>query len=77
MVRTTLALDERVMARIREKSRLERRSLQACTNELLMRALEMEDRPVAAPPPLPILSMGAARVDISDRDALMDFMDTE
>ena len=77
MVRTTLALDERVMARIREKSRAEGRTLQECTNELLMRALEMQQQPASPPVPLPVFRMGAARVDISDRDGLLDFMDAE
>ena len=77
MKRTTLALDDRTYERIREMARCEGRQIQECANELLKAGLAARSRKTAPPRPLPVFSMGAARVDVADRDALYDLMDRE
>ena len=75
MKRTTLALDERVLAKIKQRARREKRTLQDVANELLRRGKEHERLKVDAPEPLPVFGLGEARVDIADREALLDLMD--
>ncbi len=74
MRRTTIALDERVWERIREKARAERRDFQDCANELLRLALGEAQCAPAPVAPLPVFDLGPSRVDLTDRDALEELM---
>jgi hypothetical protein len=77
MKRTTLALDDRLYERIREISRIEGRQIQECANDLLAAGLAARSRRQPAAEPLPVFSMGEARVDLADREALLDVLDRE
>ncbi len=75
MKRTTLALDERVLEAVREKARIEKRKLQDCVNELLRLGLAVDRAERRPPLPLPVYSMGAANVELADRNALEALME--
>ena len=77
MKRTTLALDDRIHERIREISRVEGRQFQECANDLLAAGLAARNRKPEPASPLPVFSLGEAKVDLADRDALFDLMDRE
>jgi hypothetical protein len=75
MRRTTLALDERLLARVKEKARCEGRLLQDCMNELLARGLAASDAGQTSSEPLPVFELGVAAVDVGDREALYELME--
>lgn len=75
MRRTTLALDERLLERVRDKARREGRKLQECVNELLALGLQAQEGNDRESVPLPVFDLGQARVDIADRDALYELME--
>jgi len=75
--RTTLALDERLLARIREKARREGRTIQDCTNELLRLGFDAGKESRRAAEPLPVFDLGPAAVDLADREALYELMERE
>ena len=75
--RTTIALDERVIERIREKARAEGKSFQDCANELLWLGLQAAKALQRKPKPLPVFQLGAAKVDIADRVGLCDLLEQE
>ncbi len=77
MKRTTVALDERLFEKIKDKARREGRPFQDCANELLRLGLEASSRSVEPPRPLPSYSLGEARVDIADREALYEVLDVD
>ena len=76
MARTTLAIDDDLMKRIKEKAAREGRTLQDVANELLRNALVQQK-------PKRILKLKLRgwkatqrpRVDLLDRDKLLDLMD--
>lgn len=74
MKRTTLALDERILEKIRRLARKRGRTVQECANWLLRQALEGAEEK-GRPDPWPACSLGKPAVDIADREALLDFMD--
>ncbi|MGZ5444433.1 MAG: FitA-like ribbon-helix-helix domain-containing protein [Thermoanaerobaculia bacterium] len=76
MARTTLAIDDDVLKRIKEKAAREGRTLQDTANELLRQAL-VSQRPRAR---IKLALRGwkaetRAGVDLLDRDKLFDLMD--
>jgi len=76
MRRTTVALDDRLFARVKKKAQREGRQFQECVNELLAAGLTASElEPRHAKPPLPVFSLGEATVDVADRDALFDLME--
>ncbi len=75
MRRTTLALDERLFARVRQKARREGKKLQECVNELLALGLQAQERG-SGEGALPVFDLGHAVVDVADRDALYDLMES-
>ena len=77
MRRTTVALDERVYERIKQKSRLERRHFQDCANELLLLGLKAADKVHKKFKPVRVFSCGVPRIDVADREALFDLLDSE
>lgn len=75
MTRTTLAIDDEVLKRIKEKAVREERTFQDVANELLRQALIPQKR---AAKPLVLRGWKARErpgVDLLDRDALFDLMD--
>ncbi len=76
MKRTTVALDERLFERIRARARRERRQLQECVNELLALGLAAKSRRDKTAD-LPTFSLGKASVDVADREALHDLLESE
>jgi plasmid stability protein len=77
MKRTTLNLDERVMARLREEAARRGTTMSALMEAALRLFFRTEE---AAPgedrlPDLPTFQSGGARVDIADREALYELME--
>jgi len=78
MKRTTLIRHEKTFADIKRVAAEERRTVSDVVDELLRTGLaRYPDGKARKLPPLPTYSMGQARVDISDREALYDLMDGE
>ena len=74
MKRTTVSLDERLLARIKAKARREGRTFQECAAELMQRGLLAETtRPTL--PPLPCFELGPALIDVADHEVLLDLLD--
>jgi plasmid stability protein len=76
MSRTTLAIDDELLKRMKEKAAREGRTLQAVANELLRQALHQQ-RPKSRPK-LVLRGWDAVErpgVDLLDRDKLFDVMD--
>ena len=75
MKRTTLALDEEVLRRLKRRAAAEGRTVQAVANDLLRRGLQA----TGAPPYRLELRGWAAKlqpgVDLTDRDRLLDLLD--
>lgn len=74
MRRTTLAIDDELLRRLKERAAREGRTLQSVVNDLLRQALAVEKRP---PFKLKLQGWKAAEqpgVDILDRDKLFDLM---
>jgi hypothetical protein len=77
MPRTTLDLDGSVLAELRRRGRLERKSMGQIASELLARGLaEGTERPV---PALHWTSddLGDALVDLEDREAVREALDAD
>lgn len=73
-MKTTLVIDDRVLARLRRRATSEGRTI----SELVEAALRlMLDRGRVRPPlsPLPTFDSGGSLVDIADRDALYQAME--
>jgi len=74
-MKTTLVIDDRVMARLREEAARQGKTI----SELVEAALRLllETRKEKRPPlrPLPTHNLGGALVDIADRDALYQAME--
>jgi hypothetical protein len=75
--RTTFALDERLLERIRRRARRENRTVQDCINELLRRGMDVSEGRQTRPRPWPTLHLGGILVDLADRDALQQIFDEE
>ncbi len=76
MARTTIAIDDDLLRRLKEKSAKERRTLQDVANELLRQALA--DQPSRKRIKLQLRGWKAVQqpgVDLLDRDKLFDRMD--
>ena len=77
MKRTTVALDERLLERLRNKARAEDRLLQDCINEVLRLGLDASESATDPPPSLPVFQLGRPRVELADREALQALMDDD
>lgn len=73
-MKTTLVIDDGVMRSLKRRAVEERRTMSELV-EAALRAFLRERRAPPELPPLPTWHGGAERVDISDRDALYDFME--
>ena len=76
MPRTTVNLDASVLGQLKQRQHKERRSLSELVNQLLARALAETDSndEVARPLRWTSRAMGA-RIDIEDKDALLQALD--
>lgn len=75
MKRTTLVLEEGILAGIREEAHLAGKDMSELVNEFLRQGLLRKDKKVPHPK-LPLFSMGAPRVNLADRDALEQIMES-
>ena len=75
-MKTTLNIDDVVMARLRREAARSGRTMSELVETALRRLLATQSD-VAALPPLPSFDGGRALVDVSDRDALYRLMDGE
>jgi hypothetical protein len=75
-IKTTLNIDDTVMARLRREAARQQRTMSELV-ESGLRLLFQADRSgqIAALPALPTLSSGGHAVDVADRDALLQTMD--
>ena len=75
-MKTTLNIDDGVMARLRREAAQRKQTMSELV-EAGLRLLFRAERPGPASklPPLPRLRSGGARVDVADRDALLQAMD--
>ena len=73
-MKTTLNIDDTVMARLKREAALQRRTMSELV-ETALRALFQAQKKRGELPPLPTFHSGGALVDIADRDALYDAMD--
>ena len=76
MKRTTLVLEEGILEGIREEAHLEGKDMSELVNELLLHGLIVRRSKVKTPPALPSFSMGQPRVNLADRDALEQIMES-
>ncbi len=77
-MKTTLVIDDSVMARLREEAARQRTTISALVEGALRTLLE--PGPESAAPsllPLPVFDGGELLVDIADREALYDLLDRE
>jgi len=75
MKRTTLALDDDLLQKLRMRAAREGRSMQAVANDLIRHSIALEDRPRAYHLDLKGWRRRPVRVDLLDRNALFDMMD--
>lgn len=73
-MKTTLIIDDQVMARLRHESARTGRTMSELVETALRRLLQAKPEPVALRP-LPTFTSGGARVDIADREALYHAME--
>lgn len=77
MTRTTLDLDSSVLRELRDRGRREGKSMGTVASELLAGALATSDESAeAAPFTWRTADLGAALIDLEDKDALHDALDT-
>lgn len=76
MARTTLVLSDDRLAQLKSLARLRRQSLSSLVEQLLGESLSPAHRPArrGRPVSLPSFDLGAASVDINDRQALYERM---
>jgi plasmid stability protein len=74
-MKTTLNIDETVMQRLREEAARRGTTMSALVEAGLRRMLDEESVPDEPLPELPAWDGGAVRVDIADRNALLELME--
>lgn len=74
--RTTLILEDGCIEQVRELARRQNRQLSEVVNELLAEGLVRRERGVAKQFELPRFSMGRPRINLADRDALEQAMES-
>ncbi len=75
-MRTTLIIDDAVFRKLKTLAAEQGRTLSQVTQEVLQRGLD-ESRPTLRRKAvkLPTFAMGTPRVDVADRDRLLDLLD--
>lgn len=74
-MRTTLNIDDTVMQRLREEAARRGTTMSQLVEAGLRRILDEEPAAPQELPPLPSWDGGPVRVDVADRNALLDLMD--
>ena len=80
MKKTTLNIDEAVMARLKEEAIRRKTTMGALVEAGIRKILAEGETPPLAPgelTPLPVANMGKPLVDIADREALYEVLDRE
>ncbi len=75
MTRTTLDIDSSVLAQLRRRARVERKSMGQLASERLAVSLEEEHPVEAGPLRWPTLHMGKPKLDLRDKDTLWRVLD--
>lgn len=73
-MKTTLNIDDTVMARLRQEAARQGRTMSDLVETALRNLFQSQRKPVALPP-LPRFKSGGAFVDIADREALYQAME--
>lgn len=75
-MKTTLNIDDGVMAQLKQEAARQRKTMSELVESGLRRILESpRELPVANLPELPSFASGGHRIDIADRDALYQAME--
>ncbi len=74
-MKTTLIIEDGVMRRLKEEAARRQTTISALVEDALRAALDERDDGNSVLPPLPTHDLGAARVDIADREALYQAME--
>ena len=74
-MKTTLMIDDDVMRRLKEEAARRQTTISALVGDALRSLLDTRDEERSVLPPLPTHDLGAARVDIADREALYQAME--
>lgn len=74
-MKTTLNIDDTVMQRLREEAAKQGRTMSELVEAGLRRVLADAPRSTSPLPELPRWRSGGARVDVADRDALLEVME--
>lgn len=73
-MKTTLVIDDTVVARLREESARTDRTQSEIVEAALRKIFEAREAPTTKLPPLPGFDSGGSLVDVADRAALYDVM---
>lgn len=73
-MKTTLTIDDRVMARLKQEAARSGRTMSELVETALRRLLQSRG-PAGELPPLPSFESGGAMVDVADREALYQAME--
>ena len=76
-MKTTLVIDDGVMRRLKAEAARQGRTISELVESALRRLLEALESAPAELPRLPAFAAGTPRVDVSNRDALYDFMEAD
>ncbi len=74
-MKTTLMIDDTVMARLREQAAKQGKTISQLVEAALRLFLDTPKEKRVKLPPLPRFDLGGASVDIADRDALYQAME--
>ncbi len=74
-VRTTLVLDPQRLIELKRLAAEQRRTLSSVVDEALRLGLQRHQQVKSAPIRLPTFKMGLPRVNLANRDQLLDFME--
>ncbi len=74
-MKTTLVIDETIMARLREEAARQGKTISELVEAALRLFLQPRKRKRQPLPPLPSAHLGGALVDIADREALYQAME--
>lgn len=74
-MKTTLNIDEQVMARLKQEAAAQGKTMSELVETALRRLLETVPEDSRPLPPLPTFRSGGHRVDVADRDSLYQAME--
>lgn len=77
MERTTIMLEKPVLDKVREKARMERKSLREVLHEVIVAGLRRTAPQVLQPLDPGVLGLGREKVDIASRARLYEIFETD